>query len=99
MKTELIHKFNQVTLGIDKELEELFDKEINLFLTPLEVEENAVVSMVWDASGGPNMCPLCSHLNGQRKADHTADGPQNRFKPLWFTHQGYTSPLSDHLSD
>ena len=65
MITDKIHKFNQVTLAIDKELAELFDKEINLLLTPLEVSENAVVGAIWDASGGPNMCPLCSHLNGQ----------------------------------
>ncbi len=65
MEKTLIHNFNVNTLILDKEVKELFDKEINLFLTPLEVSENAVVSMVWDASGGPNMCPLCSHLNGQ----------------------------------
>ncbi len=65
MKTELIHNFNVNTLILDKEIKELFDKEINLFLTPLEVSENAVVGAIWDASGGPNMCPLCAHLNGQ----------------------------------
>lgn len=50
---------------IDKEIKELFDKEINLLLTPMEVEENTVVGAIWDASGGPNMCPLCGYLNGQ----------------------------------
>lgn len=65
MVTDRIHKFNQVTLAIDKELEELFEKEINLFLTPMEISENAVVGAIWDASGGPNMCPLCSSLHGQ----------------------------------
>ena len=65
MITEKIHKFNQVTLAIDKELEELFEKEINLFLTPGEINENTVVGAIWDASLGPNMCPLCSSLHGQ----------------------------------
>ena len=65
MEKTLIHNFNLNTLIIDKEIKELFDKEINLLLTPMEVEENAVVGAIWDASGGPNMCPLCSHLNGQ----------------------------------
>lgn len=65
MKTELIDNFNLNTLAINKELSELFDKEINLFLTPMEISENAVVGAIWDASGGPNMCPLCSSLHGQ----------------------------------
>lgn len=65
MEKSLIHKFNVNTLIIDNEIKELFDKEINLFLTPLEVEENAVVAGIWDASGGPNMCPLCRSLHGQ----------------------------------
>ncbi len=65
MKTELIDNFNRNTLAINKELNELFEREINLLLTPTEISENAVVGAIWDASGGPNMCPLCSHLNGQ----------------------------------
>lgn len=65
MITEKIHDFNIVTLSMDKELEELFDKEINLFVTPGEIEENAIIGAIWDASLGPNMCPLCSSLHGQ----------------------------------
>ena len=65
IKTEHIHSFNVNTLIIDNEIKELFDKKINLFLTPIEIEENAVVGAIWDASGGPNMCPLCSSLHGQ----------------------------------
>ncbi|GAH11517.1 unnamed protein product, partial [marine sediment metagenome] len=56
MITEKIHKFNQVTLAIDKELEELFDKEINLFLTPMEISENAVVGAIWDTAGDTRVC-------------------------------------------
>ena len=65
IKTELIHNFNVNTLILDKEIKELFDKEINLFLTPLEVSENAVVSMVWDTAGDNRVCPLCEALDGQ----------------------------------
>ena len=65
MKTELIHNFNVNTLIIDKEIKELFDKEINLFLTPLEIEENAVVGAIWDTAGDTRVCPLCESLSGQ----------------------------------
>ena len=65
MISQKIHKFNQITLAIDKELEELFEKEINLFLTPTEISENAVVSMIWDTAGDDRVCPLCSSLSGQ----------------------------------
>ena len=50
---------------IDKEIKELFDKEINLFLTPLEVSENAVVGAIWDAAGDNRVCPLCEALDGR----------------------------------
>ena len=65
IKTELIHKFNVNTLIIDKEIKELFDKEINLLLTPAEVEENAVVGAIWDTAGDTRVCPLCESLSGQ----------------------------------
>ncbi|GAH64364.1 unnamed protein product, partial [marine sediment metagenome] len=65
IKTELIHKFNVNTLIIDEEIKELFDKEINLFLTPMEVEENAVVGAIWDTAGDTRVCPLCESLSDQ----------------------------------
>jgi len=65
VEKELIHNFNLNTLIIDEEIKELFDKEINLFLTPLEVEENAVVGAIWDTAGDTRVCPLCESLSGQ----------------------------------
>lgn len=65
MEAKLIRNFKLNTLAINKELSELFEKEINLLLTPTEISENAVVGAIWDASGGPNMCPLCESLHGQ----------------------------------
>ncbi len=65
MEKTLIHNFNLNTLIIDKEIKELFDREINLLLTPMEVEENAVVGAIWDTAGDNRVCPLCEALDGQ----------------------------------
>lgn len=65
LNKEKIHKFNQDTLLIDKEISESFDKQINLFILPKEIEENKIVAAQWHTSLGPNVCPLCRSLHGQ----------------------------------
>lgn len=65
LNKEKIHKFNQDTLLIDKEISESFDKQINLFLLPKEIKENKIVAVQWHTALDEQVCPLCSSLQGQ----------------------------------
>ncbi len=65
LSSDTVHKFNQDTLVIDREISESFDRQINLFLLPKEIKENKIVAVQWHTALDEQVCPLCSSLQGQ----------------------------------